>query len=63
VGGSVPLKAQTMEGVSRAVISHDPMWPEDQSNLNPRLGPRGEALRDREGLSAWSVQGASADVV
>ena len=34
-----------MEGVSRAVISHDPMRPEDQSNLNPRLGPRGEAPR------------------
>ncbi len=30
VGGSVPLKAQTMEVVSRAVISHDPMRPEDR---------------------------------
>ncbi|ABQ36642.1 putative recombinase [Bradyrhizobium sp. BTAi1] len=27
------------------MISHDPMRPEDQSNLNPRLGPRGEAPR------------------
>jgi RNA-directed DNA polymerase len=34
-----------MEVVSRTVISRDPMRPEDQSNLNPRLGTRGEAPR------------------
>jgi RNA-directed DNA polymerase len=45
VGGSVPLKARTVEVVSRTVISHDPMRPETQSHLNPRPGTGGEAPR------------------
>ena len=43
MGGSVPLKARTVEVVSRTVISRDTMRQEDQSNLNSRTGARGEA--------------------
>ena len=43
MGGSVPLKARTVEVVSRTVISRESMRQEDQSNLNSRTGAWGEA--------------------
>jgi hypothetical protein len=49
VGGSAPLKARTVEVVSRTVVSRDSMRPEAQSNLNPRSGTRGEAPRAAAG--------------
>jgi hypothetical protein len=49
VGGSAPLKARTVEVVSRTVVSRDAMRPEAQSNLNPRSGTRGEAPRAAAG--------------
>jgi RNA-directed DNA polymerase len=51
VGGSVPLKARTVEVVSRAVISHEPKRQEDQGNLNPRTGTWGEAPRSAAGAA------------
>ncbi len=56
VGGSVPLKARTVEVVSRTVISRDPMRQEDQSNLNSRTGARGEA----PGSAAGAVEAGAA---